>query len=529
MVAPPASAEDIVNGAEALIRTAVACGVDTCFANPGTTEMDVVAALDATEGVRGVLALFEGVCSGAADGYQRVTGRPAMTLTHLGPGLANSIANLHNARRAGTPMINVVGDHATWHLAADAPLTSDIAALAGAVSIDVRTVDAADDVGPAFAAAWAAADGPPSGPATIIIRQDAAWSPTHVVAERPSRRPATPVSEGSIDAAADALRTNSAGMLLGGTALGADGLRLASRIAEATGARLLVETFPRHIERGGGLPAPKRLGYFPEQAHDDLAGLLTLVLVDADDPVAFFGYPDGRSRLADDATAVRALTEPGVDVTEALARVAERVGIAAPSAHARAHGPAELPEAGDPGAALDARSLAVVLARWLPENAVVVDESITSGGPFEALAPAAARHTSMALTGGAIGQGLPLAVGVAVGAPGRPVVALQADGSAAYTAQALWTMARERLDVTVVLLDNGSYRILQAELARAGTTDMGPAARSLTNLGSPRLDWVSLAHGYGVPATRVETVGELAAALERRTGEGPMLISAALA
>src|SRR5437764_11877684 len=146
-----------MNGAQALIRTLVDCGVDVCFTNPGTSEMHFVAALDAVPEMRGVLGLFEGVVTGAADGYGRMADRPAATLLHLGPGLGNGLANLHNARRARTPVVNIVGDHATWHRAADPPLASDIAALAGVVSDWVRCNRTAADLPGDTAEAVAAA------------------------------------------------------------------------------------------------------------------------------------------------------------------------------------------------------------------------------------------------------------------------------------------------------------------------------------------------------------------------------------
>ncbi|MDQ3470016.1 MAG: thiamine pyrophosphate-binding protein, partial [Actinomycetota bacterium] len=165
-----------MNGAQAMIRTLVDCGVTTCFANPGTSEMHFVAALDAVEEMRAVLGLFEGVATGAADGYARMTGTPAATLLHLGPGLGNGLANLHNARRAATPMVNIVGDHALGHARFDAPLQSDIDTVARNVSAWIGRPTSPAELGGATAEAVAAASTPPGQVATLILPADVSWS-----------------------------------------------------------------------------------------------------------------------------------------------------------------------------------------------------------------------------------------------------------------------------------------------------------------------------------------------------------------
>ncbi len=512
-----------MNGAESLMRTAVAGGIEVCFANPGTTEMPLVAALDAVGGVRPVLGLFEGVCTGAADGYARMAGRPALVLLHLGPGLANGLANLHNARRARSPVVCVVGDQATWHLPFDAPLTSDIPSLAAPVSGWVRTSRMAGELARDLAAALAAAQGPPGQVATLIAPADCQWEPAPgpaSIARRPV--PRRPGSHAEV-AAARLRAARAPGILLGGDALGERGLRAAARVARAAGASLLCETFPAKLERGRGRPNPTRLPYFPEQAAAALGAFDAVVLAGAREPVAFFGYPDGRSRLAEPERLV-SLAAPEDDATGALEALADALGAAgeAPAAPAP---DAPTPDAGP----LDPQRLGAVLAAQQPEGAIVVDEGATSGLSYFVAAAAAPPHSYLALTGGAIGQGLPCAAGAALACPDRKVIALQADGSALYTVQALWTLAREGLDVVVILCANHRYRILQVEMARAGVAEPGKAARALTSLSPPPIDWVALAGSFGVPAARAGTAEELATQLRLAFAErGPRLVEAVL-
>ena len=514
-----------MNGAEALVRTSVAAGVEICFANPGTTEMQLVAALDSVPGMRAVLGLFEGVCSGAADGYARMSGRPAAVLTHLGPGFANSIANLHNARRARSPVVNWIGDHASWHRPFDAPLSSDIASLAAPVSGWLRSVESAQGLAADGAEAIAAALSPPGQVATLIVPQDCTWSP----AEGPAapKRPAAPapVDEARIEAAARALEGGaSAALYLGGAAVRGAALAAAGRIAAASGCALLHETFTARIERGAGRAAVERLPYFPEQAAERLGDFGEVVRVGTPEPVAFFGYPGQDSRLCPDTTRLQALAEPGDDLTGALEALAERVKAPASAPGA----PAARPD--PPSGELSVGSLGQALAALQPEGAVVIDEGATSGLAYYALAAGAPPHDCLALTGGAIGQGLPSAVGAALACPDRKVVALQADGSGMYTLQALWTCARESLDVVVVVASNRAYRILQVELGRAGVAEPGPQARALTDLSHPELDWTALARGLGVPASRADDADAFCEQLRRALAEpGPQLIEAVLA
>ncbi len=513
------------------MRTLVASGVDVCFANPGTSEMHAVAALDAVPEMRGVLGLFEGVVTGAADGYGRMAGRPAATLLHLGPGMANGLANLHNASKARTGIVNLVGDHATSHKHLDAPLESNIDAFASTVSTWVRTPRRADDVGPAVAEAVTAATGRPAEIATVILRADAAWTEGGRVAAARPGAPAFPVPDATIDAVAAALRgersnrTGGVALLIGGDTLTAAGTEAAGRVAAATGAKLIVETFPARIARGAGRVDPERLGYFAEQATAQLDGIDTLVLAGAVEPVSFFAYPGRPSKLAPPDADIVALSRPGDDGVAALSALADLVAGDAPAPLARL----ELRPARPTGASSVATTAAAVAAT-LPENAIICDESVSASAVFADATAHAAPHDWLRLTGGAIGDGLPMAVGAAVACPDRRVVALQADGSAMYTIQALWTMAREGLDVTVVMLSNRAYAILNYEMRRVGATGAGDRSGPLLSLDNPAIDAVALATGFGVPAERAVDAAHLADLLERSYATpGPTLIDVPLA
>ncbi|WP_208921526.1 acetolactate synthase large subunit [Streptomyces capitiformicae] len=514
-----------LTGAEALIETSLAAGVDVCFANPGTTEMPLVAALDSVPGTRAVLGLFEGVCTGAADGYARIAGRPAMTLLHLGPGFANGIANLHNARRAHSPVFNVIGDHASWHLVHDAPLTSDIVSLASPVSGWVGTATSGAGLAQLTARAIAAATTAPGCGATLIapadFQQQVLTAPVDV--ELPGPRLRREVAAEVIDPIAERLRAGErAVLLLGGAALDERGQRAAARIAAATGAVLYSETFPATAERGGGLPDLDRLPYFPEKAVEALAKAQLVVLAGALEPVSYFGYEGIPSLLTPPGT-VEVLSTPEEDGALALEVLADTLGAPEPTAQPRAD------DEGLPEGALTPQSVGRIVSAMLPEHAIVSVEGGTCGYPFFTASSRAARHTTLTNTGGAIGQGLPAAVGAAIAAPGRKVVALQSDGSAQYTIQSLWTMAREQLSVVTLIASNRAYNVLRTELGRHGQSRPGPNATSLTSLDGPAFDWPALARGYGVPGTRVET-GE---ALRRELGHalaagGPQLIEMAL-
>jgi acetolactate synthase I/II/III large subunit len=514
-----------MNGAQALLRTLLAQDVDVCFANPGTSEMHFVAALDDVPTMRAVLGLHEGVVTGAADGFGRMAGRPAATLLHLGPGLANGLANLHNARRASTPLVNVVGDHAVSHRRYDAPLQSDVDLLAAWLGGWSTTTSLAD-IGADTASAVAAARAAPGAPVTLVLPADVSWTDgaTPVEERRPVTGP-TPVDDAEVDAVAALVRSGEPCLLLlGGAATREAGLLAASRVAVATGSRLLVQTFPTRLERGAGLPPVERLGYLAEQVADQLAGIRHLVLAGARAPVAFFAYPGRPSDLVPEGCTVHVLADRGADVVDALERLADRVAAGV----APARQPAAVPVPGK--GPIDPASFAATVAALLPDGAIVADESITSGRAVPAATVGAPRHDVLTLTGGAIGHGLPLATGAAVACPDRPVLCLEADGSAMYSPTALWTQAREGLDVTTVLLNNRSYAILRHELARVGGTLTGESGAALLDLSRPDLDFVALATGMGVPATRASSCEALAEQLARAFAEpGPHLIDAVFA
>ncbi len=513
-----------MNGADALIETLVANGVTACFANPGTSEMQFVSALDRQPKMRPVLCLFEGVATGAADGYGRMADAPACTLLHLGPGYGNGLANLHNARRAYTPIINVVGDHATYHRQYDAPLNSDIPTIVSPNSVWVKSADRPEDVAAIAAEAITASYGPPGGPVSLILPADAAWGETKVetvAAHRPDR--AAPAGD-VVDAVAKAIKAaKKVVVLLGGQGCLAPSLEQASRL-QAAGVRVMVDTFVARQPRGAGVFAPDRMQYFGEAALADLAGVDLMVYVGTTMPVAFFAYPDRPSVLVPEGCETLTLADRKTDTVAALAALAEALG-------APASGPVQplkRPDAA-PSGGLTPQACGVSIARHLPEGAILCDDSVTSGGGVAVPCMTTVPHEVLALTGGAISIGLPLAIGAAVAKPDRKVVALSGDGSGMYTVQALWTMARENLDVTTVVFANHSYRILNIEMGRTGAGNAGPSASKLLDLGDPRIDWVSMAKAMGVSAVRCETAEQFEAAFADAMAQpGPKFIEAAI-
>ena len=514
-----------MNGAESLVRTLRACGVEVCFANPGTSEMHFVAALDRVEGMRPVLTLFEGVATGAADGYGRMAEKPAATLLHLGPGLANGLANLHNARRAATPIVNIVGDHATYHAQYDPPLASDVAAFARPVSAWLHSSSTAATVATDAACAVQAARQAPGRIATLLVPADTAW----LEAERPAAplpfQPPAPVSEPAIDGAAQALREGRrAAILMRGAALKARGLHAAGRIAAKSGARLLCDTFAPRLARGAGLVALERIPYFAEQIVEFLQGFEQLILVGAKPPVSFFAYPGKPSWCVPEGCRILHLAHAHEDGTAALEAVAD--AIAAPKEPA---GRAALQRPEIPTDRLNAYTAGQVIGHFLPEGAIVSDEAATSGLGVAMFTANAPPHDVLSLTGGSIGLGLPMATGAAIACPARKVICLQGDGGAMYTLQALWSQAREKLDVTTVIFANRSYYILNIELMRVGAGNPGPKALSMLDLHDPTLDWPSLARGMGVEASRAESIAEFASAFEdAMKTRGPRLIEVVL-
>ena len=509
------------NGAETVIRALVEAHVTTCFTNPGTSEIHFVAALDSAPEMRAVLTLFEGVATGAADGYSRMADAPGATLLHLGPGLGNGLANLHNARRARVPVVNIVGDHATHHAQHDAPLQSDIETIARNVSTWVRTSRNTEALPRDAAEAVTAAVGPPGQVATLIVPADLCWQECTKPPAPPQRSTPSGGSGEAIEAIANTIRGGRrTGILLGGRALRERGLRAAARIAAATGTKLLAEMFPARIERGAGLPAVERLLYWPELASSQLEGLEHLILVDARPPVSFFAYPGKESSLVPESCEMHELSTPTSDVVGCLEGLVEALGAAdvKPVLQQRSAPPR-------PEGPLTADNVCQAIGAVLPEGAIVSDEAITSGFALPRHTAGGPRHDWLTLTGGAIGQGLPVAVGAAVACPDRPVIALQADGSALYTIQSLWTMAREQLDVTVVLFSNRAYGILETEFARICGQEPGRRARAQIDLQDPDVDFVALGTGLGVPARHVDSAAELSRALDQAIADrGPHLI-----
>jgi acetolactate synthase-1/2/3 large subunit len=512
-----------MNGAELLLKTAANAGIDVCFTNPGTTELPLVSAFDTTDGIRPVLSLFEGCCTGAADGYGRMTDKPAMTLLHLGPGLAYGLANLHNARRAHTPVFNVIGEHATWHRPFDPPLTMDIEALADTVSgwqcspTSVQSVsrDTADAVAAALQAKVA----------TLIMPHDCQWSEVsddNIVTPEPL--PGS-IDQKSIELAARRLTTDKkAALILGGRALRKNSLMAAARIKSATGCDLLSETSPARMDRGEGLESPVRIPYFPGKAPELLAQYNTVVMAGAREPIVFFGYKGGQTKLLAEEQQTVSISSDQPSLPWALEQLADALdapqSVAPKTADVKPVTPPELPRG-----ALTAPTVCAVLAALQPEGAIIVDESVSTGGAYYPLSAGAPEHSWLTLTGGAIGQGMPCAVGAAVACPDRPIVNFQADGSAMYTVQALWMQARESLNITTLICSNRSYNILNIELLRTGEKKPGPHAQSLMDLGNPELDWIQISKGMGVPAARVDSAEQLAEELSTALKEsGPNLI-----
>ena len=512
------------NGAQALMKTLVDAGVTVCFTNPGTSEMHFVAALDTAPDMRAVLCLFEGVATGAADGYARMAGKPAATLLHLGCGLGNGLANLHNARKGKVPVVNIVGDHATSHTVFDAQLQSDIETVARNVSPGyVRTSKATADLGRDAAEAIAAARGLPGQVATLILPADVSWGEGGVPAAPIA--PPLPVVADDTTVAAIAQAVRSGGktaLLLGGRALREPGLLAAARIAARCGVKLFAEVFPTRFERGAGLPAVERIAYLAELAGVQLADIEHLILVDAKAPVSFFAYPGKKSYLVPDTCTVHTLATPVQDTVGSLDKLARALGAdqAQPVLQAGVR-------PGRPRGKLTAEKVCKAVGHLLPQNAIVIDEAITSGLMLAAMTAGAPRHDLITLTGGAIGQGLPNAIGAAIACPERPVVALIGDGTAMYTVQALWTLAREKLNVTSIIFNNASYSVLNVELERVGAAEAGPKARAQLDLRSPVLNFAQLGQGMGVPAVRVTTTEEFVRALEHALATpGPHLIEA---
>jgi len=512
------------NGAQALMRTLADAGVTVCFTNPGTSEMHFVAALDGEPRMRAVLALFEGVATGAADGYARMADRPAATLLHLGCGLGNGLANLHNARKGKVPVVNIVGDHATYHAPLDAQLQSDIETVARNVSPGfVRTSKSTAELCRDAVDAIAAARGLPGQVATLILPADVSWGDGGVPCPPPpAPTPAAAAAE-TVEAIATMLRSGrKTALLLGGHALREPALIAASRIAAKSGAKLLSEVFPTRLERGAGRPPIERIAYLAELAGVQLAGLEHLILVDAKSPVSFFAYPGKASDLVPAGCTVHTLSTSEQDAVASLVALARVLDAEQASISVQ---PAQRPVR--PRGRLSAEKVCKAVGHLLPEDAILIDEAITSGLMLPRMTAGCPAHDLITLTGGAIGQGLPNAIGAAIACPQRPVLALIGDGTAMYTIQSLWTMAREQLDITAIIFNNASYSVLNVELERVGAERIGAKARSQLDLNGPRLDFARLAQGMGVHAVRADTAEDFCTALVYALAHpGPHLIEA---
>lgn len=513
-----------MNGAESLLTTLTNTGIEVCFINPGTSEMHFVAALDEVDGMRCILCLFEGVISGAADGYARMAGKPACTLLHLGPGFGNALANVHNAKKGFVPMVNIVGDHASYHLEYDAPLTSDIEGIAGPVSHWVHTSSSPSEI--ARDAAEAVRQAGNNQIATLMLPADVSWGNNPTGAEGPVEiSPPATVPKERIDETVTRLRRGDNCMIMiGGPELSKSRGLKASRIANACGASISTDVFPTRQARGAGTAVIDRLPYLAEVAVDSMKDVDQLILIGAKSPVSFFAYPNVPSSIPPERCEQFVLATPQEDIDQVLDDLLAELGAndVDPDTH-----PLNICE--QPTGDLDASTSAMTIAHFLPENAIIVDEAITSGFALAPLTATARAHDWLNQTGGSIGWGLPAAVGAAIACPDRKVICLEGDGSAMYTLQALWTMARENLDVTVVIFNNRKYSILELEFARTGARGgvPGPNAASMLAIGNPDIDFVAMAQGMGVQASRATTAEAFNAQFEAAmNSHGPTLIDA---
>lgn len=510
-----------MNGAQSLIGTLVRSDVEVCFTNPGTSEMHFVAALDHEPDMRAVLVLFEGVATGAADGYARMSEKPAASLLHLGPGLANGLANLHNAKKARSPVVNIIGDHATYHQLLEAPLTSDVKAFAAPVSQWIKSSPNGAEVGHDAAAAVLAANSNGGQIASLILPADTAWTPAHdygVYRKPPSlETPPTAAIEKISALLANGKKTS---ILMTGQALRARGLEAANRIAAKSGAQVFADTFNARTERGAGRYGIKKLPYFAEQIVETLAGTEQLIIVGSQSPVSFFAYPDIPNYLVPEGCATYVLATHAEDAIGGLEAVAEE--IKAPQ------NPAGKMELIRPNLASNgdiATAVWAAMAHYMPDNSIVVDEATTSGLASEMFLANAPQHDYLQLTGGSIGIGLPLSLGASIACPDRKVICGHGDGGAMYTLQALWTQARENCDVVNIIFSNRKYMILEIEIMRVGAENVGPRALDMFDLSRPNLDWCQLANGMGVHAMRASSVDEVNEAMAHCMGnKGPHLI-----
>lgn len=535
-----------MNGAESLVRSLIASEIEVCFSNPGTSEMHFVAALDKVPGMRCILGLHETVVTGAADGYARMAGKPAVTLLHTGPGLANGISNLHNARKAWTPVVNVVGEHALSHIEHDAPLTSDIQGIAKPVSHWVKTPRTSDELAGAGAEAVEQASRHPGHIATLILPANTAWDTVNSIALQTDatappakdsiKKSGNEVSNSRIQTIANIIQSGASYrpdseaksddvcLVLGGHCLHAEALELADKLAQHSNITLFAETFKARFQRGEGRVLVTEIPYPIDPAIKLLSPFKTLITCCAKGPVGFFAYPDKPSKLYREDAEVLTLATMQENGIGALKQLVVALGAENLEPRLQTLHLDDEPQDGP----LNAVSIGTIVANQLPSNSIVIDEAVTSGLPVTLSTASAAAHDWLEVCGGSIGGGMPIATGAAVACPDRKVINLQADGSGMYSLQALWTQAREKLNITTIIYANSSYAILKHELENVQATS-GRVALDMMELDRPTLDWVSLSSGMGVKAVRARTVNEFRDALGQALAfDGPFLIEAVI-
>ncbi len=507
-----------MNGAESLVHTLVGHGLKVCFANPGTSEMHFVAALDHIPGLRCIPGLQENVVTGMADGYARISRQPAVTLLHCGPGLANGLANIHNAKRARVPMLNIVGDQATYHKPFDPPLAQDTQALAKTVSHWVKTSRKAGSVGRDAATAIQAACTAPGQVATLILPSDASWNEGGKIATALPVPKQRNINAANIRKAAKVLREkHNVLLLLGNNALFAAPQIHAAAIQAKTQCRIMAESINGLHQRGQGRLPISRVPYPATAAINMLKDVEHIITVCSRAPLGFFAYPGLPSHHYPAKATVTMLCDFDQNAEAALQALADEL-CAKPASVQNLTRPA-VPK-GMPSSA----GFGQLLAAVVPDQAIIADEAITFGSALYESSFAAAPHDWLMVTGGAIGYGMPCATGAAVAGQGRRVINVQADGSAMYTIQALWTQAREKLPVTTVILSNRKYQILIGEYGSVGANP-GPTAMNMLDLGNPDLDFTKLANGMGVGSAKCSTLEACAALmLESFKQSGPFLI-----
>ena len=511
-----------MNASDALIKTLINNGAEVVFANPGTSEMHLVAAIDNHPEIRPVLGLFEGVVSGAADGYARMSGKSAVNLLHLGPGLGNSFANIHNANKALSPMLNIVGDHATYHLKYNAPLTSDLDNLAKSVSDWVGRSSSVDDLCNLGNEAWQMANLFPGQISTLIVPADCAWGEYKGKIPAPFKtRSPLKIDDSLVPKSIEILKRKNSILFIGGKFLDEKCIKLAGQISSTTGCRIVTDTFVSRIRRGAGLPKVEQVPYFSEMAEEFLKNTSGVVFLGTNAPVSFFAYPGKKSYLLSEETEILELCTPGQDGLSALQALSDESDASSINKELIQEKITEYPTKGK----LDSLSIGPLIGALIPEESIISDEAATSSLLVTPHTLGSKPLDWLSLTGGSIGQGLPLAVGAAIAEPDRPVITLHGDGGAMYTIQALWTQARESLNITNIIFVNNSYEILKIEMDRVGAVKTGDRAESMFSLKDPKINWLKLSQSLGVPGFEPSTIEEFTKVFTHSTkNPGPSLI-----